>query len=194
MQKFLKREAQKLKQPIHIIPNGQFRDDAQQQQQHFRDDPAHAQHCSSGSSNHDTLSPHKHHHHNNQATTKRTNFKTSPTKDVTESKPNVPLVCKAGSPVKRIVHVKPDHDIKVDINANADIHDDKPSIVNGDLEIQGPLNTNGNNNNVEVVENVNGDDTADSTPPQEDISVVKERAVRNSSRKTNKAKKATRVN
>ena len=90
--------------------------------------------------------------------------------------------------------MKPDHDIKVDINANADIHDDKPSIVNGDLEIQGPLNTNGNNNNVEVVENVNGDDTADSTPPQEDISVVKERAVRNSSRKTNKAKKATRVN
>ena len=67
-----------------------------------------------------------------------------------------PLVCKNTPPVKRTIQIKPDHDIKVDINANSGTEEEKPKI-NGGLS---PLN---NNNDEDSVDNElsNGDDMGD---------------------------------
>ena len=104
----------------------------------------------------------------NKVQQQRTNFnvasKTSSVKDSHNSSNNNmvvtmntgPLVCKNTPPVKRTIQIKPDHDIKVDINANSGTDEEKPKI-NGGLS---PLN---NNNDEDSMDNElsNGDDMGD---------------------------------
>ena len=91
-------------------------------------------------------------------------------------------MCKNTPPVKRTIQVKPDHDIKVDINANSDIDDEKPKI-NGGLELLNSLN----NNDEDSVDNElsNGDDLLDLSLEDSDSvkSTNRGRSTRSSNRK-----------
>ena len=93
-----------------------------------------------------------------------------------------PLVCKNTPPVKRTIQVKPDHDIKVDINANSDIEEEKPKI-NGGLDLLNSLN----NNDEDSVDNElsNGDDLLDFSLEDSDSvkSTNRGRSTRSSNRK-----------
>ncbi len=96
---------------------------------------------------------------------------------------NVPLVCKTSTPVKRVIHVKPDLDIKVDINANSNIDEEKPKI-NGDLQRENSLN-NMNNNKEETLETelTNEEELADNLDLESEMdNSSRGHSLRNSSR------------
>ena len=173
-QKFLKKEASKLRSSPSVIPNGQCK----QPDRHNHNVVVH--HANQDTSYNTSCTRHA---NQTQGGVSKPQPRTKASSLGVEMVNNVPLVCKTSTPVKRVIHVKPDLDIKVDINANSNIDEEKPKI-NGDLQRENSLN-NMNNNKEETLETelTNEEELADNLDLESEMdNSSRGHSLRNSSR------------